>query len=471
MSDVEGAAPAPSRLPVWFLVALPLLALVFFGLGLHRANRTTLRGDEIVSLMDYAHERSLKDMILKGVAPQVSPAPLLYLADKGVYEMKASVGYFGLTPPGYYRLPSLLLVTLLGSAAALALAVHLRTQGGTTIQYFLVLAGLAAFFFHPKAFAFAGTERPHAFWNALWLFLLAWLLVRPPAPRVPLAILCLMAATATASCFQILAVGIALVIVRRIEGRPLKEILKEGALLLAAPAAIGVYYALKSVPAAYEEREIGEVAPHFFKFWLWTNLHVWIAGAGMVALVIARPKLRAHAIPPVALAALLLLVPLTFALSHSRGFSLVSRQYLWTTTAVPLALFFAAVGWPELRPTPLLRGLAVAASAAIVAGSAWVSIAKPPRNDSRELRLLEKDSPLMLRLKTNRPALLCPSSMEAIEQRNLQLIYEWMKLRYPGLPGGRSHVLIRIQNGRLEAGPFEPKPEDAGSYTAFGAYD
>src|SRR5258706_3839199 len=213
---------------------------------------------------------------------------------------------------------------------------------------------------------------------------------RPPLPRVPLANLCLMAATATASCFQILAVGVALVILRRIERKPLKDLLKEGVPLPAVPAVIGAYYALRAARAQYEEREMGELAPHFFKFWLWSNLNVGIACAAMIALLIRRPTLRVHALPPVALSALVVLVPLIFALSYSRGFSLVSRQYLWTTTAVPLAIFFAAVGWQELRPTPLLRCLGIAACLAVVGGNAYLTLAEPPRNDSRLLALLER---------------------------------------------------------------------------------
>src|SRR4029453_18863188 len=148
-----------------------------------------------------------------------------------------------------------------GFAAALAVGFRIRKQEASVVQYLLVLCGLAIFYFPPEVFAFAGTERPYGLWNGLWLFALAWLLGRPPSPRVPLAILTLLAATATAACFQILAFGIALVVVRRVEGRSAKEILKEGALLLALPAAVGAYYALRSQALAFEERDFAEKAP------------------------------------------------------------------------------------------------------------------------------------------------------------------------------------------------------------------
>src|SRR5204862_3087843 len=129
------------------------------------------------------------------------------------------------TPPGYVRLPSLLFTAALGFASALVVALRLRKQqgGGTALQYLFILCGSAIFFFNPKVFAFAGTERPYGLWTGLWMFLLAWLLGRPPGPKVPLVVLTFLAASATASCFQILALGIALVIVRRVERRSVKD--------------------------------------------------------------------------------------------------------------------------------------------------------------------------------------------------------------------------------------------------------
>src|SRR6185503_5994930 len=221
-----------------------LIALAAFALGLHRANRTTLRGDEVVTLTEFLRAQSLKDLIVKGAAKQVRPAPLLYLADLTLDASRHRLDYLGLTPQGYVRLPSLLFTAVLAFAGALVVGIGIRKRGDSLPQYLLVLCGLAIFLFHPKVFAFAGTERPYGLWTGLWLFLLAWMLGRPPSPGVPMIVLTLMAATATAACFQILAVGIALVVVRRIERRTAKEILKEGALLLALPALIGGYYAL-----------------------------------------------------------------------------------------------------------------------------------------------------------------------------------------------------------------------------------
>src|SRR2546423_1784878 len=92
-----------------------------------------------------------------------------------------------------------------GAAFVAARRIRRQEGGGTPTQFVLLLCGLAIFYFHPKVFSFACIERPYGLWNGLWLFLLAWLLGRPPGPKIPLIVLCLLGATATAACFQILA--------------------------------------------------------------------------------------------------------------------------------------------------------------------------------------------------------------------------------------------------------------------------
>jgi len=447
MSDV---AERPRRIFLGVVVAFSLLAFTAFAIGLHKANRTTLRGDEVFTLTEILRAQSLESLILKGAVPQVSPAPLFYLADLSMEACRERVSYLGLTPQGYLRLPSLLFTTGLAFGAALVVGLKIRRQGDSPLQYLFVLCGLAIFLFHPKVFAFAGTERPYGLWTGLWLFALAWLLGRPPSPWIPLLILTLLAATATAACFQILAVGIALVVVRRAEGRSAKEILREGARMLALPAVVGAYYALRSVDASYEELSYGEKTPHFLRFWLLSNLHVWIAGGVMTWLALKRPALRELALPPVALTALILVMPLIFTLAHMKGYTMPSRQYLWTATAVPLACFFAAIAWPELKPTRYLRVVAVVAALAVVAGNLYATFSRPLRNDSRDLALLEKDSALMVTLRTERPkSFLC--NLDRIEDKNLRLIMDWIDHRFGHLRAGNREFFILDRNGRLEA--------------------
>src|SRR5258706_4470898 len=201
MPEAEGVP----RLPRGLVASLALMTLAFFGLGLYRANRSTLRGDEMLALTTVWEEQPVGDLLVHGARGQTSPAPLLYLGDKLSNAVKRPLRYLGLTPPGYFRLPTLILTSGLLFATGLLLAMRIR--GGIPIRFALLLAGLAVYAFHPKVFSFAGTERPYGLWNGLWLLTTASLLGPPPLRHIPLVLLSLLAATATASCFQILPLG------------------------------------------------------------------------------------------------------------------------------------------------------------------------------------------------------------------------------------------------------------------------
>src|SRR6185503_12514900 len=199
-----------------------------------------------------------------------------------------------------------------------------------------------------------------------------------------------------------------------------------------------------------------EKTPHFLRFWLLSNLHVWLAGGAMTFLALKRPALRDLAISPLALTALMLVMPLIFTLSHMKGYTMPSRQYIWTSTAVPLACFFAAIAWPELKPTRYLRVVAVVAALAVVAGNVVATFRRPLRNDSRELALLAKDSPLMQLLRRARPrSIYYQSTMGMIEKRNVYLISDWLASQYDYSLPLEGTLVIREVDGKLIAEPLE----------------
>jgi hypothetical protein len=444
---------APPRLPAWFFALLGALTLYFLVLGIVRADRTTLRGDEVVGVLLNRSDGGLGDLVVRGEVNQISPAPLFYIVHLAANASKSALNYLGLTPPGYYRLPSLLFTAGLGVAAALLVALRLRRNQTGAVPYLLVLCAVAAFWFHPKAFAFAGTARPYALWNGLWFLAAALLLWRPAPGIAAVVVLSLLATSATASCFQIFALGIALVVLRRIEGRPMRAILREGALLLALPALLSAYYAIRSRPFDMDERDTGEAAVGFLKFWLVTNLPAWIAGGLACGVTLSRPKLREYALPALAFSALVLLMPLVFGLAHYKGYASPSRQYIWTTTGVPLLLFIAALGWAEIRTWRLVPGVSVLAGIGLAVGLAGFTPWRfPRRNDSRDLACLQPGSPLMALLQKERPgSLIFPRSLGTIEGYNLFLIAEWIDIRYAERPKGIAAVAFADEGGRLEA--------------------
>lgn len=439
---------APARLPAWFFVALTGLASFFLALGIVRADRTTLRGDECLGILQNRADPGALDLLLRGKPVQISPAPLYYIVHQIANAARAKVGYLGLSPSGYYRLPVLLLSAGLGVAAAIVVALRVRRTQPGAMPLVLVLCAIAVFWFQPKSFAFAGLARPYGLWNGLWLLALALLLFRPK-PGIAAVVLSLTAATATGSCFQILALGIALVVVRRVEQRPWKDVLREGALLLGAPALIAAYYALRSPPFDMDDREPAEAASDFLKFWLITNLTTWAAAAQACALTLSRPKLRDYALPAAALAALVLLMPLIFGLTRLKGYTSPSRQYIWTGTAIPLLMMLGALAWSELRIRRTWGALAIVIALFFLA---YTPLKLGPRKDSRELACLRPDSDLMRLLKVEKPRTLrVRDSMKAIEQSNVFFIGEWIDVRYGDRLRGPQDILFADDHGRLEA--------------------
>jgi hypothetical protein len=325
MSDV--AAPLP-RIPRWFIAALVLLTALLIVLGILRSNRSTLRGDEVVTLFWNRQNPSVGNMLRGGARSQVSPAPLYYIVGRAVDEAKERVDYMGLRPSGYFRLPSLLFTAALGAGAAWMIALRLRRQEGpaSPIAYVLVLCGIAVYWFQPKLFSFACVDRPYALWNGLWLLSLTVLLVRPEEHLAPAILLSLMATTAIPACFQILVTAIAFFVVRRLERRPDRRILRDAALIFTLPPLIGAYYALRpssleGEPGTFDSDRISGLA----RFWLVTNAHAWIAAAFCLTLVLKFPRLRQYATPVVAFSLLLLIVPLIFGLAMMKGYSTGGR--------------------------------------------------------------------------------------------------------------------------------------------------
>ncbi|HZE99165.1 MAG TPA: hypothetical protein VE981_19330 [Planctomycetota bacterium] len=462
MSD-DAAAPRPApRVPVAFLIALTALTLLFLIFAIRRSNRTTLRGDEIMTLFHNRDGKSLLEVALKGERGQISRAPLYYLVDRSMDASRHALRYLGLTPPGYYRLPSILFTAGFGLAAALLTAFRVRRQESQRgIPELLILCALATYWFNPKVYSFACTERPYSLWNGLWLLALTLLLCRPQSRLPILVTLCLLASAASISCFQILAIGIAMLILNRIEGRPVKPTLRDLLRTLAAPLLVGAYYALRSDPYAFEERDYGEAAQGFVKFWLVTNLPAWIAAAAACGLTLSRPKLREYALPACTLAVLLFLMPVIFTLAYSKGYSSPSRQYLWTATALPLVLMTAALGWQEIRRWRPAPAIALVLGIGLAAGHMVANFARPQRrNDSRELVFLDRGSPLEVLLRSERPRnLYLATDTQEIEMKNFHLIAEWIRVRYAERPLGSTDFFIRDVQGRLVSDPPGSLPE------------
>jgi hypothetical protein len=454
MSDVAPEPRAVRRPPLPFLLALGLLTVLFVALAIRRSDRTTLRGDELYTVMTTRDEPDVGKLLLSGVSGQISPAPMYYFIHRGVDALRRQVDYLGLNYPGYFRLTSVMFTAGFGAAAALLLAWRLARTGGSIdpIPGLLVLCGLAVFWFQPKVFSFACTARPYAFWNGLWLFTLAWLLCRPESHIGLLILLSLLATIATAAAFQIFAVAVAFVVSRRLEGRSLREILRDGALVFAVPTLLAVYYSMRVRIGAPEEA--ADPVTGLLKFWLVTNLPAWIAAATALFLVLSRPAPRPLLLPVGAFSVLLLIVPLIFALAWMKGYASPSRRFMWTTTGIPLALFVAALAGPEHPRWRAARPWTAVLAVSLAVGFSIATAVRPPlRNDSRRLACLDPGTTLEQLLSRERPVLLAlpPQGKDEIDLTNVVLLAEWIESRYRSRRSGKLTVPFRVEGGELRS--------------------
>jgi hypothetical protein len=461
MSDV--AAPR-SRVPRGFLAALALLTAAFIALAVARADRATLRGDEVVTLYGIRDGPGIAELMRRGAPGQVSPAPLFYVPSLLLDRIKGQVDYFGLRPSGYFRLPSVLFTAVLGAASAWLMARHLRRQepAPSPVAYFLVLCAVAVYWSQPKMFAFACLDRPYALWNGLWLLSLTVFLVHPKARLAPAILLSLMAATAIPAFFQIAALGSSFYAIRRREGGRARDILSDAARIFTAPVLIAIYYATRTWAESSDGMTVeSETIPALLRFWMVTNLHAWLAAAVSAFLVWKFPRLRPSAIPVAAFCVLLVIVPVIFGLATRRGFTNPSRYYIWTTTALPLAILLAAQGWTELRAWAPARKLVPVLAGGLVLGFSAATLLRPAeRHDSRRLACFDPGSSLDVLLRKERPfAISFYETLGPIERSNLRLVGEWIEIRYARLPVALVVVPFHDANGELISEPPVPEKE------------
>jgi hypothetical protein len=432
------------------------MTLLFVLLGVRRSNRTTLRGDEVLTVLWTRETPGVWTLVRHGARGEVSPAPAFHVLARIVDSLRVRLNYLGLTYSGYFRLTSVLFTAGFGVAAALLLAFRLPSPGSSPplFSWVLILCGLAAYWFQPKVFSFACTARVYATWNGLWLLTLVWLLCRPSSRAGPAILLSLLASVATAACFQILAVGVAIAVARRLEGRSWREIVKTGVPMFALPTVIGIYYAAQARGSGPETES--DAIHGLLKFWLVTNLPAWIA-AGVAGLLVWFLPQRRPLLPAVAaFSILLLMVPLIFLLAQAKGYTNPSRYYVWTTTGIPLALFVGALAGPDLRRWTPAPAIAVVLGIGLAAGFAIATFLRPPvRNDSRRLTCLDPDCPLGSLLDRAVPgSLVHPPTLGPIETQNLELLAEWLRFRYRSLPRTIGAAPIREAKGELVSDPL-----------------
>ncbi len=443
-------------------VALAALLAGFAAIALAYAANKPMWLDEAYALSSAIRHESPARLLLRGADNQGSPSPLDYALVRALDGARTAVRYLGLPPHAYFRLVGVLATI---GAAAFAFFTALaspagsrpsRTRGVTVLSALLAALALAA---QPLVIHYAAETRPYALWLALWLVsALSLLRTTGPGRRASAVFLTLLAVTATASVFQLLALAAATFVVGMVENRPPAQLRRELLGVFALPIAACLFYCAQVGQWSYAlETRAWE---RFVPFWA---AHGWVlaASAIAVALCFMTPETRPLAVAPLGMAIFYLLSPAMFEATRLRGFFFTDRQYIgfgctvtlvWVTLARVLAV----------RPV-VLRDRARLAVILLAAGAAFLGTAQGVRNTvsvvarTREAWRRSGGVPadpgrVLAGLPARElPRGFCFAVPPSLEQKtNLALVADWLPVHYPSRPVGETLVQVEARGDGAE---------------------
>jgi hypothetical protein len=438
-----------------FVILATSLAIVFVAAGLKRASRSTLWLDEVHALQQSRRGESYGRLLVRGPAGQMSPAPLSYVFEKILDDVRRPARYLGLSPFAYYRLFSIGPTALLGLLACFVVWTRIRRNapGVYALQALLMAGSLGAFYFQHDVFHYATEMRPYALWNSLWFLALVLSTCRC-SPPIQAVVLTLTAMAATATVLQIFALGLALAIVMRMEGAEWKKTFGQGLEILLVPSIVALYYSLRTAQWSFET--YGSWSG-FLKFWLRSAFGFWIITGAACALVWAKRDLRRYAVGPTAMILLLLVGPVAFFAASQKGMVYSPRHYMYWGLAWPAALMVLALAAPAVL-AGRARNLRIAACILVVAVAA-LNITGGLKRRVKEYppgragtAFLQAGSEIREFLRTERPAFIRHDpAMDPVLVYNLQLLAEWIPVSFPGAHSSGREVLIRQRGTELVA--------------------
>jgi hypothetical protein len=449
--------PRARNYSVLFWVALLVLSIFYTIALFHRAANKTFWQDEQFAFGGTVRPQPMLRLLIEGGSGQASPAPLDYVLLKGLDAIRVPVRYFGLTPAVYYRLAAYLATMLTAWLIAfLAWRSLLRDRDLVSpLQLVLIFFAIWAYFFSATTYHYSIEMRPYSLWNNLWFLLGAVLLYHPRRIGVIFLILVSMALTASGAVFQFVALGLAFLIMRTIQGESWKQVLPQTLLLLLPPFFLGLFYSLKSGNLGISLE--GQSWGYFLKYMV-TNEHVPVFTALGIFLCSLRRDTWKFAFPAVALLVLYLMGPALFWATRSRGMFHADRQYIYYATAIPFFFLIASKVYPVLRDRfPAGRKwMMVAGFAFLMIGSQlvyfqrWTSAAvEHYRWDERFGFFREPQRELTTLLETEIPDGFCADLEEHRQDVvfGLELLAEWIPIRYPELKSGGKTVFLKSDAG------------------------
>lgn len=394
----------------------------------------------------------------------MSPAPLSYVFEKMLDDLRAPTRYFGLSPFAYYRVASIGATALLGLIACFAAWTRIRKNetGVYALQAVLLVGSLGTFYFQHDVFHYATEMRPYALWNSLWFLALVLSTCRF-APGLQAGVLTLAALAATATVLQIFALGAAFLLVTRMEGSDWKTTLVGGLKIVLVPSIVALYFSMRTGQWAYET--YGSWSG-FLWFWVRSALGFWVISAAACALVWSKRPLWRYATGPTTLVVLLILGPVAFYAASQKGMVYSPRHYIYWGLAWPVALMVLSLAAPTVL-AGRLRNLKVAGcilamglAAVNVTGGLKRRVKDYPPGRARPT-FLEAGGEVRESLRAERPACIrYDPAIDPVMAFNLRLLAEWIPVAFPDARVSARELLIRQSGSVLVATLGESFSED-----------
>ncbi len=334
-----------------FLLTAFLICTAFFTSQLYQASQKPFWGDETFGISSTTHRNSYLSLILGAAhTSQSSPAPLDYLLLKPLNQMSEGVSYWGLKPEVYYRLVANISTTL---AAFGLMLLFLNTKSPsmknnlTFLQGILITFALVSFLFSRFVHYYAAETRPYAIWNAMYLLTLAVIIFRPNAEKFFIAVMTLLALSATASIFQLGLLGFAYFIILSFEKGWKKSLIKTFRVFL-FPVAVSLFYCLRV--SIGEMKSSGGTWNDFLDLWI-NKATIIPLFAVEIYVCLRKKETRSFAIAPLGFLLIFLAGPLIFKITEARGYFYSDRQYIYYDLGTPIFLLTLA----QLIPFYLFR--------------------------------------------------------------------------------------------------------------------
>lgn len=334
-----------------FLLIILAIAILFLSRAFNGAQKKVFWMDETFALDTTIKHHNTMDLLIMGAYEgQGSPAPLDYIVVKFLDNIEESVNSFGLHYNIYYRLNSIVSSLMFGIVAVLLPFQFMKKSSSNYLIFilqniFLIFAFLL-FLFWPFNFQYSIEVRPYALWNSLWLVVLVSFIYYKEMKVLFRVFLVLLAATATASVFQMSCFIGAYLFCKMLEREDAEKVVAEVAKTFVLPLIVGFYYIWRKTSVFDYSADHDLYIKQFYNFWTTKEMIPILMILGII-ITVKFKEMRNITIIFVTMLFLYLVSPLINYIVLANKFFFSSRQYIYYDLIYPLFFIGLAVSLPQ----------------------------------------------------------------------------------------------------------------------------